>query len=496
MRPFIYFILVTVFFFASCENFDELALDPNRPTTAPASLILNNVLNDLYDINRPWSLEHRWNQYWCCNYNYYGDNEYRWTTGDFRYFSMKNIAKMEEEALKTGVDEVNGYSAVGKFLKAFFLYDMTMRFGDIPASEAVLGAENIFPKYDSQKEVFQMILTLLDEANDDLGKLLLENTTQIDGDIYFGGSLEKYQKAVNSFKLRVLLQLSKKEGDAELNVKQRFTEVMNNPVKYPIFESAEDNFEFTYIANINNYPTNPGNRGFDSRRYNMSATYLNTLASLKDPRTFIVADPTEAGIAAGLSPTDFSAYLGAPSGEDLSIMTFRMGNGEYSAIKQDRYYGSFGGPEPGVILSYHETVFNIAEAINRGWIGGNAEEFYTKGITASLEFYDISSTDIQAYLAQTEIAYKGNNAEGLNQIMQQRYLSLFQQSGREAYYHWRRTGFPTFDVGVGTGNGGVIPYRYQYPASEPTANKANYEAALTSQFGGEDNVNAKMWLIE
>ncbi|MEZ4775085.1 MAG: SusD/RagB family nutrient-binding outer membrane lipoprotein [Bacteroidia bacterium] len=497
MKSFTYIILVITFLFASCQNFEELALDPNRPTNAPASLILNNVLNDVYELNRPWSLEHRWNQYWCCNYNYYGDNEYRWTTGDFRYFSVKNIVKMEEEALKTGVGELNSYSAVGKFLKAYFFYDMTMRFGDIPASEAAQGAENIFPKYDSQKEVFVQILTLLEQANDDLSKLLAANTTKIDGDIYFGGSLENYQKVVNSLKLRVLLQLSKKDSDGELNIKQRFAEVLNNPVKFPIMESSDDNFEFTYIANINNYPTNPGNRGFDSRRYNMAATYLNTLVSLKDPRTFIVADPTEVAIAGGASATDFSAYLGAPSGEDLSIMTFRMGNGEYSAINQTRYYGTFGGPEPGVILSYHELAFNIAEALNRGWGGtGNAADWYAKGVTASLEFYGISQADQQAYLAQAEVAYKGDTEAGLNQIMLQRYLSLFQQSGRESYYHWRRTGFPTFDVGVGTGNSGVIPYRYQYPASERTANKTNYEAALSSQFGGKDDVNAKMWLIE
>jgi hypothetical protein len=31
--------------------------------------------------------------------------------------------------------------------------------------------------------------------------------------------------------------------------------------------------------------------GFDATRYNMSATYLNTLVSLNDPRAFVTAEP-------------------------------------------------------------------------------------------------------------------------------------------------------------------------------------------------------------
>lgn len=496
MKYFTYIALIIGFTFSACQDFEELTMDPNRPTEAPASLIFNNILNDVYNLNEPWSLEHRWNQYWCCNYNYYGDNEYRWTTGDFRYASMKNIVKMNEEALKTGVDQVNPYSAVGKFLEAFFLYDMTMRFGDIPASEAVQGAENIAPRYDAQKQVFVQILDLLEQANSDITRMLSDNTTNIDGDIFYNGSLTKYQKAVNSFKLRVLLQLSKKDADGDLNIKQRFAQVVNDPATYPIMQNADDNLEFRYIANINNYPKNPGNRGFDSRRYNMAGTYLNTLVTLKDPRTFIVADPTEVAIASGMTEKDFAAYLGADSGEDLSIMTFRMGNGEYSAINQERYYSTFGGPEAGVILSFHETAFNIAEAINRGWLSGSAEQWYTTGVESSMAFYNIDDADILSYLSQGEIGYKGDNAEGLAQIMLQRYLALFQQSGRESYYHWRRTGVPTFDTGVGTGNSGIIPLRYQYPASERTTNKTNYEAALSAQFAGQDDVNAKMWLLQ
>jgi hypothetical protein len=42
----------------------------------------------------------------------------------------------------------------------------------------------------------------------------------------------------------------------------------------------------------------------------------------------------------------------------------------------------------------------------------------------------------------------------------------------------------------------LIPLRWQYPADELNYNSSNCQAAITSQYGGTDDVNAKMWLIK
>jgi hypothetical protein len=57
-------------------------------------------------------------------------------------------------------------------------------------------------------------------------------------------------------------------------------------------------------------------------------------------------------------------------------------------------------------------------------------------------------------------------------------------------------GVPNFTTGPGTPNGQRIALRFQYPESERTANTANYNAALQSQFGGNDDINGKMWLLK
>ena len=105
------------------------------------------------------------------------------------------------------------------------------------------------------------------------------------------------------------------------------------------------------------------------------------------------------------------------------------------------------------------------------------------------------TADVTAYLNQATVKYLGNNAAGLKQILEQKYLGFFQQSGQEAYFNFRRTGIPTFLAGPGTGNSGVIPKRWLYPVAEKVNNEAMYSEAVGRQFGGAgDNLNSDLWL--
>ena len=70
------------------------------------------------------------------------------------------------------------------------------------------------------------------------------------------------------------------------------------------------------------------------------------------------------------------------------------------------------------------------------------------------------------------------------------------QSGWEAFYEQRRTGIPHFNTGPGTYNNGKVPKRWLYPQSEYDYNKANVDAAVQSQYGGDDDTNGEMWLIK
>jgi len=518
--------LMALILLAGCEgNFDELNLNSNKPISVPPSLLLTGILNDMVDdLGQPGSDYEKWNQYFLINYDYYGNNQYNFNSGKDKFSTLKNVVKMEEEAAKLYTDSVNPYSALGKFFRAYFFTQMSLQMGDIPMTEALQGGTNLNPIYDSQKTVFLQSLKWLDEANTDLAGLIKASDSRLTGDIYFSNNLLKWQKTINAYRLRLLIHLSKKADDTDLNIKSQFASILADPGKYPLMTGPEDNLQYTYIFPSNKYPENPGSFGFNALRENTSATYVGLLTKLMDPRVFVTAEPASAKITAGTSPTSFSAFLGADPGEDLGIMYVKANAGEYSLINRKHYYDTYTG-EPNIQIGYPEMCFNIAEGISRGWAAkgasGTAEDYYKAGIVASWASYGIPAsgtftayfiesgspgstavyksypitTAFDSYYAQPSIQYTAG-ASGLTQILQQRYLALFRHSGLESYFTNRRTGIPNFTTGPGTGNSERIAKRFKYIATERTANTANYTAALTSQFSGNDDINGVMWILK
>jgi len=520
-------ILMLMITFMGCEkSFEELEVDSNRPVSVPASLVLQSVQYDMYNnTGRAFSSEMRWNQFYCSNYNYYATNEYQWSEMPNHFFTLKNVVKMEEEARKAGLDAVNAYSAVAKFYKAFFYDQMSKRVGDLPLTEGLQGISVLTPKYDTQKQVYIQVLKWLEESNADLSTLITKGNQTLTGDIYFGGDLRKWQKAVNAFHLRILIQLSKKEADTDLGIKAKFAAIISNPTKYPLISNLGESLQF--ISNqYNKFPSNPDNFGFDATRQNMSRAYVERLTERNDPRVMVTCEPAGSQLKSGKLPSDFSSYVGASSGEDLADMASKAGTsngadfapGQYSFQNRKRYYSTVAG-EPTFLVGYPELCFNISEGLHRNWATGNAAQWYETGIKASMDFYGIkngSNTmtysrngskeasdartfnidfNLNDYLAQANVKYETGNT-GLEKILTQKYLAFFMNSGMEAYFNWRRTGYPTFYTGVGTGNSGRIALRWIYPLSERTTNSSNYKAAIDAQFSGRDDINDLIWLLK
>ena len=138
---------------------------------------------------------------------------------------------------------------------------MTKRLGDIPLTDALNGLNNLTPKYDTQKAVYVQVLKWLDDANADLTTLIAKADNNLQGDIYLGNSLTQWQKVVHSYKLRVLISLSRKESDTDLNIKARFADVLGNPTKFPILTGMGDNLQYQYNNTYNKYNRNPDNFG-------------------------------------------------------------------------------------------------------------------------------------------------------------------------------------------------------------------------------------------
>jgi hypothetical protein len=260
-----------------------------------------------------------------------------------------------------------------------------------------------------------------------------------------------------------------------------------DPATYPLMESSADNGQlvFNTTATDNYYPT------FGDLSVTTLASLDSGMAKIlkdrDDPRLFSFAEPIP-GAAAGV----FANYSGVNAGLFFQDQLAEASN----ASRINRRYVNDKVNEPLIFLSYAEQEFLIAEAISRNWITGaaTAEEHYINGITASMQFYNIPDADIATYLSGANVTFTTGNAIPL--IITQKYIALFMNSGWEAFYEQRRTGIPALTVGPGTANNMQVPKRWLYPQTEYDNNIGNLNAALESQYGGADDVNAVIWLLQ
>ncbi|KAA0992692.1 SusD/RagB family nutrient-binding outer membrane lipoprotein [Dyadobacter aurulentus] len=492
MKKLKYLILSLAVCLASCEDITELQKDPGAITNPSADLIFSGILLNSYD--SPWSLDQRHNQYMTQNEAYYEGQPYGWTTGsyDVTYTSLRNVNQMEQVAEKTG--ELGAqYKTMAKFFKAYFYARATEMFGDVPLTEAMQGVsdQNFRPEYDSQKEIYVQVLQWLEEANAEMPALIANRAT-LPGDFIYNGDLSRWQKLINSFRLRTLMSLSKRAGDTpDLNIKQQFAAILADPAKYPLILTNADNFQIVYNT-FNTYPLWPSNGVVvkNDKRNTLGATYANIAKNTRDPRLTVVALPAE---ALANNADTFAKYAGGKTGDLQSTLLDQAGKGLLSMINFDFWEASAAGV-PAIQLGAPEVNFLIAEGINRGWATGNAANYYKTGIEESMKFYNIAAADVATFIANNP--YPAAQGAALNKILEQKYMAFFENSGKQAYFQYRRTGVPTFDIGQSNANNNQIPVRWAYPTSEYTTNEANVKASIQAQYSGADTQNVEMWLTK
>ncbi|MCU4154660.1 SusD/RagB family nutrient-binding outer membrane lipoprotein [Carboxylicivirga sp. A043] len=482
--------LLAIATLSSCLDFEELRENPNEPNSVPPGLLFTALV--------PGATSSFSNAYMHAQYHVradtdYGDFSYRYGSSSFKYNSLKDINKMEEEAVTANAP---AYLIMAKFLRAVYYISMTRDMGDIPMSEAVQAEDGIYrPKYDSQKEVYLQCLTWLNEASIELGDFILENPSfTLSGDYYFDGDLRAWQKVINTFTLRTLISLSIKADDADLDVKGRFANIINNPADYPLMEGLEDNMQiehwdedgFRGIYNPNN-----------SQYLNIivyADTYIELLKNYQDPRLFEIADPTPEAVAANPEDPegvrmDFDSYAGCDISDPVNTNAVKRAEGKVSKPNAARFNNFIG--QPSIYIGYAEQELLIAEAAQRGWIPADAETHYNNGVRASMNFYNVASSDINDYLSGF-----GAYEDDLTKILEQQYIALAENSGWEAFFLNRRTGVPTYKLSE-TNQVEQLPVRWMYPISENQDNYENYRAALVAQFGSEvDSRDGVMWILQ
>jgi len=515
-----------------CQKGD-LVDNPNVASSTgvvPATLILNHLTAKLIrNDEQPFSTGSKSSQDVLSTYVYYfGNNNYNFGNTEDSYDILKYAIALQTQSTVQLGNTTNKYYALSQFFKAYAGIWLSQRVGDIPFSQA--GNSSILtPKYDTQHDVYKAALAMLDNANAVLAPIAAANPNVVldAGDIFKLTNLQ-WQKLINTYTLRVLISLSKRAADnADLQISQKFAAIVSGAsTTYPIMTSNADNLVYVYNQAFNPYATlNLGLQPYNSYD-GIGLPYLNSTAPNQDPRLLVVASPAISQVQAGNAPGSFASFVGVDDNQTVSTLQAISFN-NYSHSNFTRYFAlpaayTGANAEPFVFIGYPEMCFNIAEAINRGWVtGASSASWYTNGINASLALYKITdgetlqiadytgaalgtaTVNLGAFIAN--VAYTGDNTTGLAQIFTQRYVAMHLNSGFESFFQWRRSvstanpnGIPVFSQGgpgIGTANN-KIPRRWLYPATEASYNTANYQSALQSQFGGSDDPTKDTWLTK
>ena len=463
------------------EDFEEVNRNPNAPTVDEANpaLVLPKILFETGNhmtASIAWSFGNVISQLTSTN-NFTGTSRYLYGSFTGTWNLLYRNIRDANNLIEIGQLRNNAaYEASGLILRAWMLSNLTDMYGDVPFSEALRGKEDIFqPQYDRQADIYQSILTDLDDAI-----ALLEEGGQIDGDIMFGGDLTKWAKLANSLKLRYLLRLESKWGELNLDGSSEMQEIFNGG---NVFTSNDDNAAVSYLEGSNRWPLHTTRIGsFDEKR--MSTAIEEVLKDLDDPRLPVLFRPVD-------NP-DSDEFLGIPNG--LSEDAASNFNG--GANNQSRLGVRF-REEPAtvemIIMHHAELMFILAEAQAKGYIntGQSTEELFLTAIQSNLDYYaEISEEDKDAFLGQEDLKLTGSG--DLEKIITQKWLSLF-MVGNEAWYNYRRTNLPPLTPGPDAVIN-ELPSRIFYPDDEQVRNTEAYQNVIERQ--GPDEITTRPWLLK
>jgi len=139
---------------------------------------------------------------------------------------LGNLALVEADALAAGVTS-NNIAAIAKIFKAKAFFELSSIWGDIPFSEALDGVRFPTPKFDTQEEVFNGVLTILDEAITLIDAMPAEVADVSVGDLIYNGNMDNWRRWANSLKLRVLMMIRNKNASA---ADAEITKVLSEPL--------------------------------------------------------------------------------------------------------------------------------------------------------------------------------------------------------------------------------------------------------------------------
>jgi len=482
-------ILCVVLFLSSCDNFLDINENPNYPSDVSAELLLTSsqaAITNVYCAD--WGLIGSfWSQHWAQNntssqYKIYESYAISSNTNvierSYRAMFVDGLSDNEIFLKKVEENEDWGAYLMGAVIKAYGFQYLVDLYGNVPYTEAFLGAEKLNPVIDDGESVYGDIYDLLDDALDNNFSSYVPEFYS-SNDIIFDGKIDDWKAFANSLRLRILLR------QFEANTSFATTEItsiiagmeagtislLDKDVAVTNFEDADSKSNPLYESDQRQLNTTNNIRA--------NATFVSYLKAHSDDRInslFAVVNDDILGLITGsynVPSTEFEA----PDIISKPFITPTM---------------------PVYWMTYAESELLIAEAYLRLGNDVKAKEHYENGVAAS---FSRMGADIGSILSTDYAFPAGTFQEKLKAIIMQKWIDAAEGGrGIESHIERVRTGYPeqsAISDQISTGytlpdiyipgtliyskkgsTGGVLPRRFPYPDSELNfnSNAAEYKA--------------------
>jgi len=531
-------VLFALLFLGSCNDYLDVNDDPNNPTAPVMDQLLSGgeyymtqgLGQGNFIGNELSSYVHQLVSREVQNYGMTAGANGPFNTWNYLY----TYALPAYDAIITAGEEDGNliYAGVAKTLKAYTFSMMVDLWGDIPYSEFNLPGVNA-PKPDNSKDIYNSLLTLLEEAQADLGNLTAENSLKPGSDDFFyAGDTGKWKRLNNTIQLKLLVQSRKAKADIT-GWKGKFDGLI---AKNKLIEEGED-FQFWY--NTGTTPQDmrhPAIKDYTGQQtYYISPYFYETMMG----EIYNTVDNPFAGIVDPRVPYYF--YNQLKTGEDAQsfheyrndnfMSIFFATNGNNASGSNDKTLTKIGiypaggkyddgeggsvelakeyGEAPHKMVTYFSLQFMLAELALAGdyKTPADAREHFENAVKASLKHVNsvaqkqsgvplIDGTKADTTFVKDVLTkFDAADADGkMRIVMTQKWIANF-FNPIDIYTDYRRTGYPVLFDPANTedpGNGVNPTVEDNSPAEVPLMNIASFPRSLYYPTNSETELNSNV----
>ena len=466
--------IASFFLLSSCESdITTLNVDPKNPLVVDASNIFGSAQERLFSLEASSSVNLNptrfFTQQWTQT-TYIDESNYDLVTRQINtnYFNrLYNILETFENARVTlnnnttmSADEKKNKLAQVELLSVYTWQMLVDTYGDVPYSEALKATDDsnkyLYPKYDDALTIYKDLIKRVDAS---LGTVNVSKSG-FDKDFMYSGNMGLWKKFGNSLKLKLAMNLA--DVDPVLSKSTAESAFLGG-----VMTSQDQSAYCSYPGGLFPNPIYADVIQSGRKDYVASNTLVDAMKADNDPRLSKFFKPAD-------GQTDI---VGGEYGTNNDYYAFAHISDKVTAANAPAY-----------ILDYAEVSLLLAEAASRGYsVGDTAKNYYIQGVSASMDFWGVSSSDKAAYLA----AHPYVSTDWKILIGKQSWYALYNR-GHEAWTFNRRLDYPKF-IPSGESVLSKVPTRMNYPATEQQINGANWKVAADKITGGDKATSKVFW---